>query len=394
MRPPTAKEIAEIAQAVVKAGETKKAEIAAAPAPAADPLAGLSAPQQKRFKVLQRMEAANPANRGLADKYVDATKKSAEYQKAWEADEANAGKKFNLADPEHSDFLAQNPVDYDEDEYAEALAEMKVDERLKPEVERRTVEQKQQEKRNERQQRLPTLMPEISSHSRASERVFVDKLGEEFKGLLDDNNVVVPDVLNKLAQESDVHTFALNTAQRVGTFATELKAFANDLIDFDAKNPLHAEIFQFVKAKDDEFKKERDAGRLPAELNGDKEFATSEEWEKMSPEERETHWTLSDSDLSALYAAQKGEEVKTMLDKADSEFNRRAERRGLIPKGQPAPVQQQQQPVPARQLPVTPQPQRRPALEPSPSGVAAPRVAPTPQGEQSGGSSLKKRWGL
>src|SRR5580698_5167739 len=116
--PITPKVIAEIAKEVIDAGEAKKKPVAPA---VPEPTAGLTPQQQKRYKVLQRMETLNPANKGKADAYAAASQKLTKYQQDWEKDPANKGKKFNVADEDHADFVKENDVDYDEDEYAEAL---------------------------------------------------------------------------------------------------------------------------------------------------------------------------------------------------------------------------------------------------------------------------------
>jgi hypothetical protein len=359
------KEVAEIAKAVVDAG-TKKVETAATTEPA------LTAKQQKKLDVLKRMETLNPESKGIADKFKAATLALVDYQRKWEDDPANKGKKFNIEDGDHADFLTKHDVPYDPDDYAEALADIRAEQKTKPFEDRF----KSQEAEQARAGKVRELMPQIITHQRTSAKVFVDQLPEEFKGLLNEGGIIVPEVRDKLLAEGNTHKAVLSMAQRVETMAAELMGVANRLIDFSARNPLHVEMFQFIQKQEAETKK------LPADqqLNGDgKLFATSEEWSKMSEAERENHWHLTDTDLSALYATEMADNAKVLLDDAEAEFTKRAERRGLkAANGAPAPAQK---PAPAA-----------PARERSPVGAVAPRVAPTGEAPETQLSALKKRW--
>lgn len=363
------KEVAEIANEVVNAGKKKEVEQAKQAAPELTPQ------QQKKVKVLERMAVLNPANKGLADKYTAETKALAEYQSNWEKDANNKGKKFNLGDAEHETFLADHDVSYDPDEYVEALADLRSEEKTRPFEEKfKTQEQQQQ-----RQQRVNELMPKIVSHQRATGKVFVDQLGEEFKGLLNEGGVIVPEVLTRLQAEGDTHRQVLGMAQQVELMSAELMAIANGLVDFSETNPLHVQMFHFIN------KQEQDTRKLPPDqqLNGEgKQFATSDEWAKMTAPQREDYWHLTDTDLSALYATEMADAAKKLLDKAESDFNARAERRGLAKK----------EAAPAAKPAAQPQPRGQEKAERSPVGQIAPRVAPVAEGAKSKTSTLIDRW--
>lgn len=366
------KEIAEIAQEVVSAAEKKKETPATVPQPESQ----LTVQQQKKVNVFKRMEALNPANKGLAEKYEASVKALSDYQTNWEKDAANKGKKFNIEDDEHKDFLEQHDVTYDDDEYIEALADMRSEEKTKPFEEKL----KSQDQERERAKRVSQMMPQIINHQRATAKVFLGQLGDDFKKLLDEAGVVVPAERERIETESAAHRQVLGMAQQVETMAAEFMGVAQGLVDFNARNSLHVEMFHFIQ------RQEADTKKLPAaqQLNEEgKQFATSEEWAKMSDRERKGYWHLSDTDLSALYASDMADKAQQLLKNYEDDFNNLARRRGLIkdnPNPQPVPVAR---PAPVR-TPVQP--------EKSPVGQIAPRVAPTAEPQETGVAALKKRW--
>lgn len=362
------REIEEITTAIIKNVTEKEKTPAAA---VSDPTVDLTPKQKKKVAVFKRMEELNPANKGKADQYLAVEKKLAEYKNEWSRKPENKGKVFNLDDEEHGDFLTANDVDYDEDEYAEALADLRVEEKTKPFSDKL----KAQEETEARQLRLRELTPKIESHYRATAKVFIGELGGDFAKLLNDGGVVVPDERDRLWNEGQEYRQVLGMAQKVESVAVELMALANDVTPFSNQNPTHIEIFQFINSQ------ERAMMAQPPEerLNADgKEFATADEWHKLSESQRRNYWTFNDTDLSALYAVDMAGKAKKLIADSDSEFNARVQRRGYAKTGTTT------QPVPA--------PRER--EERSPAGHVAPRMAPTGQPTQTQKNDLRKRMGL
>lgn len=366
----SAKEIAEIADAVVKANAPK-------PVAAANPADSLTPQQKKKLTIIKRMEELNPAAKGKAEAFTNAALKLANYQKDWE--KTNKGKTFDIQDGEHEEFLKDNDVQIDPDEYQEAMADLRAEEKVRPFQEKAKAE----EAEKARVLRVNTLMPDIIKRQREAGKSFISELGDDFKGLFDENNNIIVAERDKLLQRK-VYAQALQTAANVETVAAELMAIATDLVRFDAKNPLHVEIFQLVERQEQAIKK------LPADqqTDGGRQFATSAEWSQMSESERQRHWHLTDAELAALYADEMALSVKKAIADEDAEFDRQARQRGLI-KGEPAPIPAAPvtQPAPAR-------PQQRAVERParSPVGSAAPRVAPVPSLTDMQKVPLIKRW--
>lgn len=334
---------------------------------------GLTPEQERRYKVLLKMEEGNPKNAGKAKLFAGAARKFTEYRADWEKN--NKGKKFDPEDDEHKEFLQDNDVPYDEDEYEEARIALLADERADKKLQPLREKLEAQEKLQQMQQREREEGPKIAQHARTSAKTFFNELGEEFKTILDDTGILNKDVEKSIA-DSNVHypTIAA-TAQRVEVVTGEMKRIATGLAEIDAKSPVHVEIVNFVTEQEKILK------GLPAEsqMRDGKKFATSAEWAQMSPQKRVHHWHLSEDELSQLYAEEMSERVKAHIKSEDEKFNFMAERRGLMKR--PATTQPAPAPRPTQSVPTSH----------SPAGAIAPRVAPIVSTSEKSNNPLLKR---
>ena len=363
------KEIAEIANEVVKAGQKTATEAAAK---AAEP--ELTPKQKRDHAVLKRIEESNPARAGVAAKYLDSQKKFAAYKSAWEAE--HKGETFNPEAPEHEAFVTANEVTYDQDEYLEALADIKAEERAAKAMEPITKKLEAEEQQKKQQARVAELVPKIVTHQKTTALVFFNQMGDDFKGVLDDGGTLVVDKMKTLTDANPATKRVFGLAEQTEKFAGQVMAIAAGLTTFDEKNPLDREIFEFAN------KQEAAMAALPEEKrineNG-QEFCTAADYAKMTPAQRKDYWTLSDTDLSALYAVEKAAEAKNIIEDDAREFNARLIQAGYKPQptsylaqlnsARPAPV------APAPAAPAPPPPPAPVADDYSPSGVVAPRMA-------------------
>ena len=372
------KEIAEIAAEVVKAG--KAAEPATATAPAAPELT----PKQKRdHAVLAHLEKTNPAYKGKAEQYLNSQKKFADYKKAWQSD--HAGQEFNAGDAEHEEFIKANEVTFDQDDYLEALTDLKAEEKAAAAVKPITDKFTREEEQRKLDARVAELVPKIVTHQRATALTFFGQLGDEFMGVLNEGGVYQPEEGTKLVAAKPVARKVFALAQQAESFAGEIARIATGIASFNEKNPLDVEIFQFAGRQEAEMLKLPEDQRINAD---GKLFITAAQFDKLPKSERGDYWTLSDTDLSALYAVEKAAEAKRLIEEDDKEFNARLEAAGYTK----APVTQMEHLQQRRETTKPPIPElQQPVEERSPAGAIAPRMAPARQAVNTPKSPLLQR---
>ena len=364
----TPKEIAEIANEVVKAGQKTAME-------AAKPVEPELTPKQKRdHAVLKRIEESNPARAGVAAKYLDSQKKFAAYKSAWELE--HKGEAFNPEAAEHEAFVSANEVTYDQDEYMEALADIKAEERTAKAMEPITKKFETEEQQRKQQARVAELVPKIVTHQKTTALVFFNQMGDDFKGVLDDGGTLVVDKMKTLTDANPATKRVFGLAEQTEKFAGQVMAIAAGLAMFDEKSPLDREIFEFANKQEAAMQALPDEKRVNE--NG-QEFCTAADYAKMNAAQRKDYWTLSDTDLSALYAVEKAAEAKKIIEDDAKEFNARLIQMGYKP--QPTSYLAQlnsARPAPVAPAPAVPAPPPTPATADddfSPSGVVAPRMA-------------------
>ena len=343
----------------VKAAMTpEKKEVAVA-----DPTANLGPKQKRTYTVLARMELANPENKGKAKQYLDSQSKFQEYKSKWEQD--HPGKKFDIEDEDHSEFLSANDVSYDADEYTEALADLKAEERAASAMKPLEEKLRQQEYEVKMAKRAADMVPRIDGHQKITAKVFFNQLGDPFKGVLDERGAVVRPEIDRMVKENPANVKVFQAAQQTELVAGELMKIATGLVEFSDKNPVHVAILGFAN------KQEREMMALPADqrMNDEgKAFAPSAEWNKMTESQRKTHWTYSDAELSTLYAFEMADFAKKEIERSDKEFNERLDKMGIKRPASTTPAPTAAKPVATPEQPRT--------QERSPAGAVAPRMAP------------------
>lgn len=378
----------------VKAALPEK-EKPTAPAPV-DPLAGMKPALKRKYEVLKQMGESDGGDKGLADRWLVAERKTQKYQSEWEA--KNPGKKFNRASDEHNDFFDDVELEYDLDEYAEAegelikkMAKSMAAEEAKAAMKPLEDRLKQEDDARKEQARVIELAPQVAIHAKATAKVLFGKLGDEYKNLLDEGGNVVKSELDKLLQkdtpDNPINQKIFNLAAKTEMVAGELKKIGTGLTKFRENPParsafktkqefeaelstylLHMDIAEFAIEQDSEMAKESEEER---QNQHGQMFATMEEWNKLTPKQRESRWFLTDADLSVFYAIRQAKEAKKIIASAKKP-------------DAPAPAA-----PPARATAPARQPEDR-----SPSGAVAaiaPKTAQVANGKQNGINSLLKR---
>lgn len=303
--PPPAVDVTDISRAVAegirdglkdkKAGKQEKVE----PEPEDD------LPEEEKLKiaVLERMEQKFPKYKGRAKLYADEYRAAQKYAADWER--KNPGKAFDDNDPEHAEFFDAQKADWSDEDFRKTEiaieAEKIVEERMKP-VNDDLTEWK-------REKRLAAEAPKIIAQRDAAAKEYWETVGDDFGKLIKEDGSVDKEVFAALEKADPVGlNVTLHYAEKiVEPVAAEIYKLSEGLVEFNPKNRMHADIGAFATQQEDAIL------QLPPEKHVDgrgRRFATSEEWAKLTPEQRSRRWYLSAERLTQLWTAEKAAEAK------------------------------------------------------------------------------------
>lgn len=349
------------------------------PAPAPKPeikdeTESLSPGLKRKYNTLERMAKNNAALAEKPKQFLDSIKKLNAYKAEWET--ANKGKKFNIEDEEHSDFIAGNDVDWDAEEF-ELAREQLIKEEARAES---TKEFSGKFSQIEMQQRAEREQPKVIAHQATTAKVLFNEFGDEFKSVLDAAGNINTKEIQSLIEKNPILEDVFPLANRVEAVSGELYRIANGLTPINDKNPVHLEIMSFVGEKEAELK-----AKPPEEQkNADgKTFSTAVEWDAMSPEDRKKHWHFTDKDLSALFAFKQAKIAKKIIADAEARVEKIVKVRGLKPADAEKPASG------GVAKPLVP-PIDKPEEEKTPAGVIAPRMA-APENRSAGDKSVRAK---
>lgn len=235
--------------------------------------------QVQQFQILDELEQINPKKyEGIKDKYQDYLNRASEYQKQWQQD--NPNQKFNPADEEHQDWVAENEPQIDVRDWADAQAEIKV----------KRTEQKFQQELKKRE-----FDYELKEFERSG---LAGEMNDLLKGIDPKAFAVLADKGPKGLMESDPEAYEIfnNEASMFQSHAVELKKLMDGagFYRFDPGNPVHQKLDAAASSAEQDIKK------LPRsqQVRDGKVFATFDELAQMPHSERSRYWTVGYSDIA------------------------------------------------------------------------------------------------
>lgn len=303
--------------------------------------------QQRTIGILEKMAELNPTKyEGIAQKYGSSIKKLSEYSAQWLAE--HPGQEFDETAQEHETFFAANDIDWDDDDYVDALAEIRVDQRTKK------IEEKTERKFSEleRKERLVESAPVIAAHQIDAAREYWTKFGEEFAGVISPNGSVNQDVIAAMAKKDRVaFGIRLASAKDLQLEVAELYKVMNGLEPFMDKPPARNDPnyaanytkYQVHQALS-EFAADQEAQlmRLPAHERLNEHghaFLPAAQYWKLPKDQREGKWTFSAKDIALLRAKVLAEESQERIKKQEETYRAWAEDHGLaLPAKPPEPA--------------------------------------------------------
>lgn len=320
---------AEIAKGLSQASSTQTKADKPTPATPPTPSADVPAKHQRKVAILEQMAADNPNRYGtIVTDFKRSIARVEEYQAQWERQ--NPGKKFDAEDEEHDAFFKVNDIDYDEDDYHEAIATLKI----KPLAEvAKKAEKLEGELADVRKQEKARALEPAIAHARtagaaAMVRAIDPKILEHAK---------TPETLQAYIEANpDEADIVLGHAQMAGDLLAEgVRLLEGGELKPDA--PLTKDFFT-VKNEIESAIKQQPADEQLDERG--RRFLTWQEWIDISakdPQASNRYWILGKEELAKLIPAEAAKIAKEKMAALDKSFERMAKARGYT-KGTPAPA--------------------------------------------------------
>jgi hypothetical protein len=254
--------------------------------------ADLPPAEQRTYTNLDRMEKLFPENadyKGIADRYKKGLLALERYAADWES--KHPGETFDQDAEEHKPFLERNNVDWKDDDYTEAVADIRADAKL----EKHNADINKRLSKFERSEKLREEEPKIVEQQNQAAKQIWTEFGDDFAGVITETGQFDGKKIEELAKSDPIgfgHRWA--AAGDLNKEAAEVHKLFSGLVDFDPKNQIHVEMDGFISGM------EKRLGSKPIEEKTNAEgrvFATQAEWAKLTPSQRENRWTLSSGDV-------------------------------------------------------------------------------------------------
>jgi hypothetical protein len=314
-----------------KAPEEKKPDAAAPKLPDRE---------QRKISALEQMEKTSPEEyKGMAERYRNSLEALVEYAAKWEKD--HPGEIFDEAADEHKEFMEKNSegLDWDDDDYVDALAEVKLQKA-------RNEDQQRQEAQKTQTEKIQKALPEIASAKLKAGRSFLATIGEGYQDIISKEGVVSKEAFEKLKAEDPVKTeIVVSSADFVERLVETNCSLFGQLVPFDGKNPLHAHINNVILSNEQRLLK------MPPEQQRDakgRSFLPADKYWKLPPDKRGSVWTFTQQDVSVLLVNAVLKQVKSQIAIEDKKFEDRAKARGLNLNGKHSPAGDQPATPPAK----------------------------------------------
>lgn len=228
-----------------------------------------------RLKVFEAMAKENPEYATLPEKFKAFTKLEKAYKAKWEKD--NPGESFDANDDAHEDFYSKHEPKFDPDDYVDARADLRAQER---------VEKFHQEEASKRQK--AEQQAEIERSAKEATADIGDKLASELLGK--------DTTLKDLAAEDEFsHKFVAKAVSDANTVISEMTKLLKpgSTVQFDpVSNKLHGVIDERLRAYEQDIAQLDEDAQVIVENGRRKDFATLDDYLKMSQREQANHWTI------------------------------------------------------------------------------------------------------
>ncbi len=281
---------------------------AMAPGTGTAPKGELNPVEERRMVTLQHMERMYPEKYvGLAERYKASMLELQNYSAKWEQE--HPGQPFDESAEEHEQFFAKHDVDWEDDDYTEAVADIRTTAALAEE--RKGNEQRMS--KLERTERIRQAGPDIGAHQTAGATVFWRNTTAELADVIKADGTVDTAKLEEAKKKDPIgYAFRVNAANALNREIAELYTVMNGMTDFNPKDPVHVEMGSFAT------RMERDLSRRAEDDKRDAEgrmFVPAERYWSAVKEKGKAYvenyfWTFSPAELAALRAHSLANEIE------------------------------------------------------------------------------------
>lgn len=300
--------------------------------------------ERDRVEVLQHMETMyGDRYKGLADRYTKAysesMRKLRDYAQEWEKN--NPGKRFDVDDPEHEEFMETNSVeepwqDVHFHKAAGALgAKTITDERLKE------TNAKLEEINHD--QRLRDAEVSAASLQIQGASTFWNGMGDDYKDVIGPNGVDAAKLAEVQKKDPEAYSIIVNTANGLKFETAELHRlftvkgysamdkppptsdpnYANKMATYNAQRNL----IDFAMRMEQDVLADEPANQLN---EFGQQFVGRMAYNKLSPDQRAHYWTFGETDLVLMRAAHLSQNTKNVLTEREKQHRAYALSKGWI----------------------------------------------------------------
>jgi len=287
---------------------------------------GMSDDDKEILPILTQMEELNHDRyKNLRRDYIVNRKAILDYQKQWEKE--NPGKDFNSEDEEHNTFFEKHSLDWKEGDEIAARADIVADRKVAKALEGTNQELAGIKKKARAQE----IEPQAWSEKKRNGKEMVKVLGDEFKGLINEDGTPNKELITKLQKEDPLAAdVVIPRLGQLEELAAESYRLHQGIVDFDSNNPAHRYLSDFALKATSEIQalpkvEQRDAqGRM---------FASAMDYNKMSKDKQAKHYTLTYQDLNNLLTAEIAGQTKKFLTHERQRFEEKAKVYGYARNG-------------------------------------------------------------
>ena len=314
----------QIAEAVAK-GVTQATAAAKPPEKEkADPAADLSPKEKKKVSVLERMEKLYPDQyKDLPKRYIEANRKLEAYVAEWQ--KAHPGEEFSEDSPEHEAFFNANNIEWEDDDYTEALADIRAD--LRSGESRKDIDARLDElTRSEQRRKMQHL---INAEQATAARQLWRTMGDDFEDIVGpDGNVNMAKLEEMKAADPEGYAIRIQAGMALDAEVEAMYGLLNGLEKFSDSNAVHKNVNQFALVKEQELLRAPKQDQLDEQ---GREFLPANKYYEIRPRavREQKYWTFSVQDMALLRAKDLAAIVNRRVQHIEESHRRWAQSKGL-----------------------------------------------------------------
>jgi hypothetical protein len=295
------------AKAILDSQNQKKAETKLEDQPPA-----LPAKDQRKMEILARMEELYPDSfeyKGIAKRYQESMRKLVEYAEKWKKE--NPGEKFDEDGPEHEDFYRQNAVDWEDDHYVEAVADLRAESRAAKLVDKRMEKIDGDVEELRRTERAKELAPQVESFAEGWMTRMLEGLSEDpdmkevVLAITGDDGTISKEKLSGLSGTIAGDVIVEHFGKRIlEPMTAALFKLYQGLERYNPQNQTHAWLNRFLVENERAMMSLPESNRVN---RAGQKFLPSAQYAKLvkeSPSEVENYWTFNEVDLGKVLTDQ------------------------------------------------------------------------------------------